>query len=161
MTLEEIKERFKYDPESGQVWLWNKREKKYTLTGSTISNGYIRISIQHKGKIVCIFAHRIGYQLYHNTELGDLLIDHINHNKVDNRITNLRAVTSSENQRNMKLLKNNKTGYSGVEIYKGKFRARIGSNKKQINLGTFETIEDAIKVREEAKKKYGFHENHA
>lgn len=77
------------------------------------------------------------------------IVDHINHNKADNRKTNLRDCTPSQN--NM-----NRNGVKGIffDKSKNKWRARIGINCKTINLGSFKTQQEAIKARKKAEKKY-------
>ena len=84
---------------------------------------------------------------------------------MDNRIENLRVVTSSENQKNMRMPRSNTSGVIGV--YKrengknGKrWSARITANGKRIFLGSFYTRADAAFVRGLAELEYGFHENH-
>ncbi len=83
------------------------------------------------------------------------LVDHINHNKSDNRKCNLRYATKSQNNINIKKKINNKSGYTGVKMNKfGKFIAQIDIDNKRKYLGTFEHIEDAIKARRNAEIKY-------
>lgn len=85
------------------------------------------------------------------------IVDHINGNVLDNRRNNLRICKSnSDNARNCRLSKNNKSGYSGVSMIKktGKYRARIVVDRKEINLGHFDLYEDAVKARIAAEKKY-------
>ena len=84
------------------------------------------------------------------------VVDHINHNTLDNRKCNLRVCTNQENMMNQKLNKRSTTGYKGVVFLKGnkKYRASIQYNKKVIYLGTFDNIEDAIKAREKGEQKY-------
>lgn len=92
--------------------------------------------------------------------LGDydkiIVVDHINHDKSDNRKKNLRICTQSENSKNVKARKNNTSGYIGVSWDKNrnKWHSQITFNRKCINLGRFENIEDAIAARKEAEKKY-------
>lgn len=81
-----------------------------------------------------------------------LVVDHINHNTLDNRKCNLRICSQLKNCQNRTIGKNNTTGYTGIGLTKnGKYIARICFNKKNINLGTFDNIEDAINVRNNAK----------
>lgn len=82
-----------------------------------------------------------------------LTVDHINHNPLDNRRCNLRICTQFENNKNKK---SNTSGHVGVYFYKQakKWRAYITYKRKMISLGLFENIEDAIKARLEAEKKY-------
>lgn len=85
----------------------------------------------------------------------DTIIDHINHNPSDNRKNNLRYATKQTNEYNRPCNKNNKLGIKGVsKLHNGKYFARIMHNYKNIYLGTFSTIEEAKKARQEAEKKY-------
>ena len=86
----------------------------------------------------------------------DKVVDHINGDKTDNRKSNLRICSQSENLRNSKISKDNNSGYKGVSFHKasGKWRARITVNKDTKYLGLFKDKEKAIKVRKEAENKY-------
>lgn len=83
-------------------------------------------------------------------------IDHINHNKLDNRKYNLKICSSSENKQNAKIYKTNTSGTAGVNWDKKRnmWRSRICINYKQIDLGFFEKLEDAILARNDAEKEY-------
>ena len=91
-----------------------------------------------------------------NNEIGDYLIDHINHNKTDNRKSNLRLVTNSQNQMNKGLVKSNTSGCTGISWHKNKnvWIAQIQINNKLKYLGVYDNIEEAIKARKDAEKKY-------
>lgn len=84
------------------------------------------------------------------------LIDHINHNTIDNRKINLREVTNSQNGMNHSIGSNNTSGVSGVNWDKhlGKWRARITVNYQRIDLGAYNKFEDAVKARKDAEEKY-------
>lgn len=84
------------------------------------------------------------------------VVDHINHNPADNRKSNLRKVTHQQNMFNKVKYKNNKSGYKGVVWNKRdqKWVSRISINKKQVELGRFHSLEEAVKVRKEAEVKY-------
>jgi hypothetical protein len=84
------------------------------------------------------------------------LIDHINHNGLDNRRSNLRKVTSSQNNMNARISKNNKSGIKGVhwKTSHKSWRAVIDYNGKQIGLGYFKDINKAKEAREIAVRKY-------
>ena len=85
----------------------------------------------------------------------NMCIDHINHNRCDNRLCNLRIVTFSDNCKNRERPKNSTSVYVGVEKLKsGKYKAQIGVNNSIIRLGTFDTAEEAIKAKIDAEKKY-------
>jgi len=84
------------------------------------------------------------------------VVDHINHDTLDNRRCNLRSVTRSQNQMNQVLLGRNKSGVTGVRWIQSnqKWMAQITKDKKQIYLGYFEDKQDAIEARKEAVIKY-------
>jgi len=83
-------------------------------------------------------------------------IDHINMVKDDNRISNLRECTRSQNNANRLTCKSNKSGAKGVCRHKqtGKWMAKMTKDNKSIHLGLFENIEDAAQAYAEAAKKY-------
>jgi hypothetical protein len=83
-------------------------------------------------------------------------VDHRNGDGLDNRRTNLRFATPAQNARNRPLQRNNTSGVRGVHWYasKGKWRARIKVNNKYIDLGLFNDLQSAARVREAAALKY-------
>jgi len=121
------------------------------------STGYNRTSLYGKK----IYVHQLVWAL-HNGGLPTKEIDHINHNKLDNRIENLREVSHKENGKNQSLSKNNTSGYSGVCWYKSRSNWAVsikvdGANKF---LGYFNRLEDAVAAKQKANAMYGFHFNH-
>ena len=84
------------------------------------------------------------------------MVDHINCNGLDNRKCNLRFCTYSENNRNRRKPKNNKSGFKGVnwDKHSKKWRAHINVHKKFYNLGYFLTPEEGHRAYCEAVKKY-------
>ena len=85
----------------------------------------------------------------------NMVVDHINHNTLDNRRENLRICTQQQNQMNMSLNNKNTSGYSGVDkLPSGKWRSRIHINNKEKHLGVFDTYEDAIAARQQAEIDY-------
>ena len=106
-------------------------------------------------------AHRIIWLMAHE-EWPDGHIDHINHNRSDNRMHNLRVVTQCENGRNLCKAKNNSSGVTGVPWCKRsrRWKPQITVDGKKIYLGTFTDLSEAVRARKEAEKEYGFHENH-
>lgn len=87
---------------------------------------------------------------------NNMIIDHINHNKRDNRKCNLRVCTKNENNINKKIRSNNTSGCTGVCYVKDKrkWKASIRKEGRDYNLGYFLDIEDAIKARKEAEEIY-------
>ena len=162
LTFERANELFRYEPSSGKLF-WKKRTnnnmKKDLEAGSPDSRyGYLRVNIRGKSYAV----HRLILVLS-GIEVGDgLFVDHINHDRTDNRLCNLRVVTKVQNTRNLSLYKKNKTGYPGVYQHETtkRYIAHIRINNKKLHLGCFKTLEEAATARAEAEKLYGFHENH-
>ena len=79
------------------------------------SNGYYIIQLSKNGKKKICKLHRLLYQAHHNVKLtSDQFIDHIDRDKLNNDISNLRLCTVSQNGMNTSLRKDNKTGYKNI-----------------------------------------------
>jgi hypothetical protein len=89
-------------------------------------------------------------------------IDHIDGDRLNNNIDNLRVVTKSENNKNSSLCKRNKTGVLGVHYDKGtsKFRVQISLKGKTRHIGVYSDFDEAVKARKDAECEFGFHVNH-
>jgi hypothetical protein len=121
---------------------------KNTIAGSTDTYGYRQLSIDWKK----VLAHRLAWLFVYGA-LPDGEIDHINGNRSDNRIINLRLSSRSVNTQNIRLArKTSITGVLGVSPQGMKFQARINSNGKQRHLGTFQTKEEAHEAYLVAKR---------
>ena len=112
------------------------------------SKGYIYASINGKR----VFLHRFIM----NVQNASVLIDHKNHITIDNRKSNLRIVTNSQNQMNRGKTQANTSGVKGVFWHKNKhkWQANIQINNKLLYLGIFNDKNDAIQARKEAERKY-------
>ena len=83
--------------------------------------------------------------------------DHVNQDKLDNRLINLRVVMPSDNSANVPLRTDNTSGVMGVTKTKhGTYRAYITKNKKRIELGHFKNFQDAVAARKTAEESLGF-----
>ena len=106
-----------------------------------------------------IFMHRVILEK-NGVEIEGKLVDHINHNGLDNRKENMRTATRSENKTNGIRYSNNTSGTKGIYFENSdhfklkKWKAAISINGKWTNLGRFITKEEAIKVRKKAENKY-------
>jgi hypothetical protein len=139
-----------------QFKIWNTRfARKEAFTALTDTDYYHGSVLGKKYK-----AHRIIW-LYQTGEWPDE-VDHINHDRRDNRWINLREVSHQENHKNSSHRKDNSSGCMGVYFDKErqKWRSDIIVDNKNINLGRFELYEDAVAARKEGEKKYMFHKNH-
>lgn len=90
-----------------------------------------------------------------NAKNGDL-VDHKNHNGLDNRRSNLRLCCNTKNHMNGQTHRDNQSGYKGVSMDKrrGNFRARIKHNGKEVWIGTFTTAKEAALAYNHAAVKY-------
>jgi hypothetical protein len=89
--------------------------------------------------------HRLVW-IYHNGDIPDgMLVDHVDGNKVNNRIENLRLATKSQNNHNSKIHSNNTSGIKGIfrDKSRNKWRAQLAINGKIKSVGSFDTIEEA------------------
>lgn len=99
--------------------------------------GYLKVQVCGKR----MFAHRLAW-LMHYGEWPDCLVDHVNGDRKDNRIKNLRLADASQNAANAKIYKTNTSGFKGVsERSPGKFRAYVYKDKKMIRLGQYPSAE--------------------
>jgi hypothetical protein len=143
MNISTLQEFLAYDAETGKL-IWKKKPSKNisagNLAGYYSKTGYVQIGIS--GKIY--YGHRVAWAIYYN-ETPPKMIDHINNDKLDNRICNLRSASNAENMRNMGKTKRNKTGYKGVYYHQKnkKYIAAIGYKMKTIYIGSFNTAEEA------------------
>ena len=134
-----------------------------TATGKIINagcedkNGYVKIWIKGKSYL----AHRIAWAIYYNDE-PPKVIDHQDHNKHNNKISNLIGGSHRDNLCNQKLSINSTTGHNGISFRKDrkKYTAYIHIHGKKHNLGVFDDLNSAILARDKANKEYSFHENH-
>ena len=157
ITFDEANQLFSYNPETG--FLINKRNRGRARAGCVVggvgSYGYIVFGFG--GKIYSV--HRVAWLLSYG-EWPKECIDHINGDPTDNRLSNLRAVSKADNNKNSKMRKGNTSGVTGVywNAEKKFWGARI--NKEPIELGEYSDWFEAVCARKSAEHKYGYHPNH-
>lgn len=142
--------KLEYHPVTG-LFVWKQTNLKGKIAGTLRKNGYRIITIDRKG----YRAHRLAWFIV-NGKFPLFDIDHINGNRDDNRISNLREATRSQNMENLRAAKSNNTScFLGVSYMKrdGRYMSRIKVYGKQIFLGYFNTAEEAHMIYVEKKRK--------
>lgn len=160
ITQERLKELFNYD---GRDLIWRAKVSPMShinigdVAGCVEAKGYRSIGVGNKS----YKAHRLIWFWHHGKDPTDQ-IDHINQDKLDNRIENLREASNQENCKNRKINPRNTSGITGVSWHKWheKWAACVKVSGKLIHIGYFETFDLAVSARKAAETKYGFHENH-
>jgi hypothetical protein len=150
-TADEVRALLDSDPETG-VLRWKRREGKSRgisifnvrwagkAAGATAVDGYIQIWVNG----LLYRAHQIVWLLAYGV-WPDGQLDHRDNNRSNNRISNLRLATPTQNSANAKRRIDNATGFKGVSICRatGRYRARIMVAGKQLHVGRFDTREAA------------------
>ena len=117
---------------------------KYILNPSIAGDGYYQIRINNKNKKI----HRLVAIAFISNLTNSKMVDHINENKLDNSVVNLRWCTRSQNSMNIGIRANNHSGITGVhQIKSGKWISRYKLNNRTIHIGTYNTIKEATQAR--------------
>jgi hypothetical protein len=154
ITIDRLKEVLDYDPQTG-IFTWKVRTAKRTIVGDTAGcpnkKGYIYIridTVNYRANVLAWF--------YVTGQWPSDQIDHENCKRGDNRFSNLREATCTNNAHNRPMRKTNTSGYTGVFWRKGtrRWQAKIMINRKYIHLGCFDEAPDAARAYKEAAKKY-------
>lgn len=138
---------------------WNRRYAGTPALSTPNNRGYLFGSVLKQLHT----AHRVIWCLHHGAG-ADGFIDHIDGCKTNNRIDNLRLVSRSQNARNAKQFSTNSSGFTGVKLVNYPsgilYRARAHINGKDVHIGLFRSMEDAIAARTEFNAENGFWPNH-
>ncbi len=111
------------------------------------TGGYCKVELYFAGKRVTKRIHRLVAETFLENPDDKSCVDHIDNNRLNNNLTNLRYATKNENQQNRKLNINNTSGQKGVIRIKNKWHAYIGIDGILVHLGSFTNKEDAIQAR--------------
>lgn len=163
-----------YNSETGQLtWRWRDRaffgsdleQKRWNtryagkpaLATKCPDKGYLRGKIFNK----MFSAHRLAWAIHYG-ELPSHCIDHINGDRSDNRIVNLRDVPPALNSRNAKIPTNNKSGCVGVAWSKKNKRwiSYISTDDGRVHIGSFREYNEAVAARRNLEHKNNYHQNH-
>lgn len=155
ITQDKLKIRLTYDESTG-LFFWNVRTKKIkagSAAGTTNGSGYRQICIDNK----IYNAHRLAW-LYVHGDMPSMDIDHIDGDRANNAIANLRHVSRSTNLQNQRKERKGKKSKSklGTSFVSttGRWHARIRIDEKQISLGCFASMEEAHQKYLSAKRTF-------
>lgn len=153
-AAEYLDECFIYNKKNGKIY-WKKRPRyhflsnqsfinfnsKYPLkeAGNKTNDGYLTVNLNRTNKYS---VHRIIFKMIYRCD-PEYIIDHINGNKLDNRIENLREANDCQNSWNKSVHKNNTSGFKNIRSVRNKWRAEVTVNKKYFHLGYFVNIDQA------------------
>lgn len=175
---EVLRQLLRYEPETGAFYWLPRGGEWFGGKGAPAEKACIRFNRQYAGcralhsiddKGYCygeilqrkLKAHRVAWAHYHGAwPSGE--VDHINGDRQDNRIVNLRDVSSAENSQNIKMSTRNTSGVFGVYWNRQlqRWHARIRKNNQIHHLGYFDDIQAADAARRAAEQALGFHPNH-
>lgn len=172
LTQEYIKKIISYNPDTGECfWLdrpksdfideraWKIFHSRYAgkKAGSKRQNGYLDIWVL--GRLYRI--HRIIF-LYMTGSMPSSQIDHIDHDRSNNKWNNIRSATAAENRKNMGKNARNTSGFTGVNYHKrlNKWVAEAVCGYKKHYIGVFESFDEAVNARKAFNKDKNFHANH-
>lgn len=155
LTAERLREVLHYDPETG-VFTWKETLSRRAPAGSRAGahralKGYTPLGVLG----VRYLAHRLAWFYVHGVWPPEDL-DHINRDRSDNRIANLRLASRAENSQNASIKRNNSSGYKGISWHSptAKRRAYLTINRKQVHLGMFACLSEAVSARKEGEARH-------
>lgn len=172
---EVLRQLLRYEPETGKLFWRERSAESFTSKSEKTAHwwgkkfagkeGFTHLS--KRGYLVSsidgrtVSAHRAAWAIHYN-EYPSGQVDHINGDRTDNRLVNLRDVVQAENARNAAMSSLNTSGVQGVYLHRqtGKWCAQIRAFGKTVGLGLFQAKSDAIIARKAAERVLGYHPNH-
>ena len=152
LTAARAREVLDYDPDTG-VFRWKVTRRGSAsagvVAGCLYSTGYWCIKVNGRRHS----AHRLAWLIVHGA-FPAYQIDHIDCDRANNRLANLREATNAENQQNLRRARSDSiTGLLGVSTHRDRFQSGIRVDRKTRYLGTFDTPEQAHAAYLDAKRK--------
>lgn len=171
VSAETFRELLDYDENTG-LFTWKSRDKRHISlkclkqwntrwAGNPAFihsdyGGYLRASIFG----TFFSAHRVAWAMVYGDPVPDFL-DHIDGDRQNNRISNLRPASKAENSKNRGVRSDNTTGRTGIHRTKcGTYKVRIFVFGRDTYIGTFKKFDDAVSARQNAERFYGFSDGH-
>lgn len=142
LTAERLRSLLRYDPDTGLFHCLVRRVGSQAKVGDVVGSvgvgGYIVIRMDN----AYYYGHRLA-RLYMTGEWPPRHVDHINMCRADNRWSNLRDATPSQNHANTRASRSGTSGFKGVSACRDKWQAHIRIDGRKAHLGTFATREEA------------------
>lgn len=154
LTPDELKSMLIYNEITGE-FLWKDNAIRRHVSGNVAGNksvwGYVEIRLNRK----LYKAHRLAW-LYHYGKWPADAIDHIDGDRANNRIANLREASSADNSQNLSVRKTSISGINGVsyDSSRGMWLAQLSVNKTRVLNKRFKTKDEAARAYAAAKMKY-------
>lgn len=152
-SCERLRQLLAYDPETGEFW-WKAGQK-----GASVGARAGSVNKRHGYRYIAIDgtlyrASRLAW-LYMYGEVPSGQIDHIDRDRANDRISNLRSATQSQNNANTGMRSDNTSGYRGVCWHRpsGRWFARLKKDRRQISLGYFRDAREAARAYDIAAQK--------
>lgn len=146
ISIERALECLSYDPETGE-FVWKKGQRAGTVAGCKKNDGYIYMKIDQ----IQVQAANLAWAMHYGV-WPDLIVDHIDGDRANNRISNFRLATEVQNRHNTKIRSDNTSGHKGVHYNAAsrKWVAAIKCNGKRFNLGNFASPDGAAEAYRQA-----------
>lgn len=176
LTPEVLRQLLRYDPETGDIF-WMPRDAGFYSHPNRDSLAK-RWNAQFAGRAALIHvgehgyrygavlgrkvkAHRAAWALHFGAWPRGV-IDHINGDRIDNRIANLRDTDHVGNGRNAKRSTANTSGHTGVSwcAIQAKWKVQIRDRGRKVTVGRYSSLAEAVSARDRANREFGYHENH-
>lgn len=142
-SLQRLREAFWYEPDSGLLFWRISRgsTRDGSVAGTPRNNGYLQVKLDQRIMLV----HRVAWFLYYEEDPEGSQIDHIDGNKANNRIGNLRLATCSQNHHNLGVYSTNTSGYKGVSwcTTTGRWQTHVSCRGLRYTAGYHDAVEDA------------------
>jgi len=151
--IEELRYWFTYSPDSGKLYWKNSPGCKVrvgTLAGSPDTKGHLQTKL--RGRMY--YNHRLVWMLVTGNDPAEMQVDHINRNKRDNRFSNLRLASHSQNVCNIEARRGTASGIKGVtwSAPHSRWRARVAHNKRVFNAGLHDSKHAAAEAVRELRQ---------
>lgn len=173
-TFADLWELLNYDFETGKLW-WKRRDIKWSPSRQENNRWNTMWADREAFRHSCpVNRYKVGALLGKSYKAHHLIwvmcygywptkeIDHIDGDRTNNRLTNLREVTLAENMKNQSIYSSNTSGMQGVTFKKSmnKWSVRANKDGKRLHLGYYTSFDEAVRVRKQAEIEYGYHPNH-